>query len=213
MLEEITHNILSIQKYPTKVGISGIDGSGKTRFARQLADYLVKKTQRQVIIASIDGFHNPREKRYHQGRTSARGYYDDSFNCNALVEKLLKPLSENGDRLYSTQIFDVQSDAPVNQKPQQATSDAILILEGIFLFRPETLPFLDYKIWIDVPFSTALDRMLLRDINGFKSEPELKQLFNERYKPGQEIYFNEVHPKTIADVVINNTDFDHPHLS
>jgi uridine kinase len=42
-----------------------------------------------------------------------------------------------GDRLYRTQSFDLENDVPVEQEPQLAPADAILVVDGTFLQRPE----------------------------------------------------------------------------
>lgn len=174
---------------------------------------MLSKTKRQVITTSIDGFHHPKEVRYRQGRTSAQGYYDDSFNYSSLAKNLLEPLSKNGSRVYVKKIFDVRTNTPINETPQLSTPDSILILEGIFLFGPEILHFLDYKIWIDIPFSIASERMLKRDAGVFKTEEEQRKLFNQRYTPGQQLYFDKVRPSEIADVVIDNTAFEHTKIT
>ena len=42
-----------------RVAIDGVDGAGKTTFAEELADIL-RMLPREVIRASVDGFHHPR---------------------------------------------------------------------------------------------------------------------------------------------------------
>jgi len=63
---------------PVRVGIDGVDCSGKTMLADELIEPL-QSHDREVIRASIDGFHNAREMRHRQGRGSPRGYYEDSL--------------------------------------------------------------------------------------------------------------------------------------
>jgi pantothenate kinase-related protein Tda10 len=46
-----------------RVAVDGVDGAGKTTFADELAACLVT-CGRQIIRASVDGFHNPRAIRY-----------------------------------------------------------------------------------------------------------------------------------------------------
>lgn len=64
---------------PFRVGIDGIDASGKTVLAEDIADAL-KGSGRQAIRASVDGFHNPKKVRYMKGRLSPEGYFHDSFD-------------------------------------------------------------------------------------------------------------------------------------
>ena len=57
----------------TLMAIDGVDGSGKTAFADDLAD-LVRESGTKVIRISFDNFLNPREVRHARGRTSPEGF-------------------------------------------------------------------------------------------------------------------------------------------
>jgi len=213
-LEYVCRQILKVRvSHPLRVGVNGVDGSGKTVFAQRLARALKDQTERQVIYASIDSFHNPRSVRYAQGRESPEGYYRDSFNFQALITDLLEPLGPQGDRLYKVACFDVLADHEVTSSPQVAQLDAILIVEGIFLFLPDVASRLDHKIFLDVPFDVTWRRMLARHQDGqHLSVEEEKRLFATRYMPGQSLYLNEVHPSSLANIVIDNTDFENPRI-
>lgn len=213
-LEYVSRQILQVRvSHPLRVGVNGVDGSGKTVFAQRLARALQDQTERQVICASIDSFHNPRSVRYAQGRESPEGYYRDSFNFPALITNLLEPLGPQGDRRYNVACFDVAADQEVASSPQVAQLDAILIVEGIFLFVPDVASHLDHKIFLDVPFDVTFRRMLTRDHDEqHMSVEEGKRLFAQRYMPGQSLYLSEVHPSSLADIVIDNTDFENPRI-
>lgn len=73
------------------VAVDGIDGSGKSTFADELAVELAKK-QLRALRSTIDSFHNCREVRWQRGRDSPLGFYLDSHNINAVQELLLEPL-------------------------------------------------------------------------------------------------------------------------
>ncbi|MCW1930253.1 MAG: hypothetical protein KIH62_002955 [Candidatus Kerfeldbacteria bacterium] len=213
VVQQIADRILTTSlPYPLRVGINGVDGSGKTVFAKQLVEALQARTERQIITASIDNFHNPKAVRYQKGRDSAEGFYEDSFQYGALKRILLDPLGVNGNRRYATATFDLQNDRAVEQKETAATDNAILILEGIFIFRPELVGSFDLKIYIDVPFKETLHRMLARDTQSTDEHAEATKRFHTRYKAGQELYINTVHPKEISDIVIDNTDFNNPKI-
>jgi len=92
---------------------------------------------RKVIRASVDGFHRPRAERYRLGADSPEGYYRDSFDLEALRRELLDSLGRGGSRLYRTAVFDFRTDSPRDQGRQRATYDAVLIVDGVFLLRPE----------------------------------------------------------------------------
>jgi uridine kinase len=118
------------------VGVDGVTASGKTTLADELADAL--STQgRQVIRASVDDFHNPPEVRYRRGRMSPEGYYLDAFDYASLRALLLEPLGPGGDRRYLTGGFGQPDGSGAGFEEQVAARDAIVIVDGVFLFRPE----------------------------------------------------------------------------
>ncbi len=53
--------------------------------------------------------------------------------------------------------------------------------------------------------------MLMRD-EGRESRQATIDLFEKRYKPGQQLYFTEAHPKEIADIVIDNSNYSAPKI-
>ncbi len=88
VLDELAAVICEIQlTHPVRVAINGVDGAGKTRFADELFAPCLK-SGREIIRASIDGFHNPRSIRYARGKLSPEGYFRDSFDNDALINSL-----------------------------------------------------------------------------------------------------------------------------
>ena len=211
LFNHLSEAILGYQKdLPILVGIDGVDASGKTTLANKLADRL-EESNRQIIRASIDGFHNPEAIRYRKGRDSPNGYYQDSFNHHLIIDKLLKPLS-SGDLKYKEVVFDYRIDDEVNVPSKKADKDAILIMDGIFLFRPELLNYWDIKIFLDVSFDVTLQRAIKRakDQETLDSEQDIVDIYNRRYIPGQRLYFQEATPQEKADILIDNTNYENP---
>lgn len=137
VLNKITHYIFSLQlNDPVRVGVDGITASGKSTFVRELSD-LLSLSHRKVITTTLDGFHNPRIKRYERGRESAEGYYYDAFNYNEIIKQLLIPLGKAGSLLFKTQVFDLKTDKPIESKPMIATENSILVVDGSFALRRE----------------------------------------------------------------------------
>ncbi len=200
--------------HPVRVGIDGVDAAGKTIFADDFAKFL-QKTGRQVIRASIDGFHNPKEIRYRKGQESPDGYYLDSFNNRALIDLLLKPLGHNGSLKFRKSIFDYMNDSETQTSVDVAQKDAILVFDGIFLFRHELVKYWDFKIFLDVPFDITIRRAVhrIKDSQYLGSEAEILDRYKKRYIPGQEMYFKNANPKEKADNVIDNSDFNNPILT
>jgi uridine kinase len=200
----IVERIQGIRRpHPVRVGFDGIDAAGKTTLADKVARGLAG-SGRQVIRASLDGFHNPREVRYRRGKLSPEGYYHDSFNYDSLMRNLLGPLSPGGDRRFRTVTFDFQQDKPVDQAITIAHPQAILIFDGIFLQRPAIKPYWDLCIFIHVSFETALKRALQRDLVLLGSADEVRRRYQRRYFPAQKIYLDQCQPIESADILSEN---------
>ena len=190
-----------------RVGVTGPDGAGKTRFAADLAQAL-REAGQDVLLAHVDNFHNSRAVRYARGRHSAEGFYRDTTNVAALRGALLDPLAPGGDRRVRTRVFDHLTDRQIDAPEQSVPQGTILLLEGIFLIRPELEGCLEYVIYLDVPFVETFRRMALRD----GADPDPFAASSERYRGGQEMWMAEVGPKARADLVIDNSDHLAPKL-
>jgi len=203
LLKKLASAILKKRKdSPLLVGIDGVGASGKTTLAKELADEL-KTSERHVIQASVDDFHNPKKIRYAKGENSPEGYYFDSFDYGVMADVLLDPIGF-GDLQYKTAVFDHIADSKVSLPFQTAKADSILIMEGIFLFRPELGKYWDYKIFIDVDFEITVRRAVQRSRERQETfnEEEILDKYKRRYIPAQQIYFEQVHPKEKADIVV-----------
>lgn len=193
---------------PVRVAIDGRDGAGKTTLADELIQPL-RSRGREVIRASVDGFHNPRALRYHRGRYSPGGYFRDSFNYDALREFILEPLGPEGSRDHRSAAFDWRNDAPAVSPLRRASETAILLFDGIFLLRPELIEHWDFTIYVDVSVDVGLKRCAIRD----GSSPDPYSELNQRYIGAHELYFRECNPVAVADLVFGNNSLSDPRLT
>jgi uridine kinase len=182
------------------VAVDGIDGAGKTRFADALADAL-RRAGHTVFRASIDGFHNPRALRYARGSDSPEGFYRDSYDYETFRRVLLDPFRDGGTGSFVLEAFDHRRDAPVEPKWTTGKPDSILLLDGIFLHRPELRGLWNYSIWLEVDPTVAAQRCLARD-----GESGI----GDRYTKGQQLYVREAKPRAAATAIYDNNDFEHP---
>ncbi len=215
VLEELADLILAVQRqHPVRVAIDGVDAAGKTTLADELAP-LIEARDRSVIRASIDGFHNTKEIRYRQGAESAQGYYQDSFNYQAITTKLLIPLGPDGNRQYHRMVYDYRADAPTHEPLRTVPSGGILLFDGVFLLRPELIPYWDFRIFVDVDFSISVHRAVRRDLinKPGDSETDILARYRQRYVPGQRLYFEAARPQEHADVLFDNNNLDAPTIA
>jgi uridine kinase len=212
-LELINHLALQIlqiaQPHPIRVAIDGPDAAGKTTLAQELM-VPIQAHQRPVIRASIDGFHNPARMRHERGENTPEGYYHDSFNYQALTESLLAPLGPHGSREYRSAVFDYHTDSEVQTAIQVAEKNAVLLFDGVFLLRPGLAEYWDYTIFVEAAFGVTLARAEQRDAIMFGSVEEVRRRYEQRYIPGQKLYFDECQPKERAKAVIDNNDLWNP---
>ncbi len=212
VLGVLSNRILSLNSsHPLRVAIDGIDAAGKTMLAGELETAL-RKRGRSTIRASMDGFHRPRVERYRRGADSPEGYYQDSFDHQAVLDSLLLPLGPGGDRQYRCAAFDYRRDGPTPEEWQVAPADAVLLFDGVFLLRAELNPHWDVRIFVKIFFETSVERGCLRDLPG--AEPDeidaLHQRYRQRYIPGQRIYLQSVRPESLADTILENDDIEKP---
>ncbi|MFE4727533.1 uridine kinase [Microbacterium sp. NPDC056736] len=193
------------------VAVDGLDGAGKTVFADGLAEVFAE-TGDAVFRAGIDGFHRPRIERYARGRRSPEGFYLDSYDYPTFRRVLIDPFRDGAQTAAATGFqlaaFDVVRDAPVESQWVTAPLDAVLVVDGIFLNRPQLRDLWDWSIWLDVPFEMAFARMALRD----GSDPDPDAPANARYRQGQELYLDEARPREAASVIVDNTDLARPRI-
>lgn len=184
----------------TILAVDGIDGAGKSMFADALAERF-DRAGHVTAQASIDGFHRPRAERYARGADSPEGFYRDSYDYDQFERFLIEPFRLGGSTGFVTAVFDHRADAPVEMRWQTVGPDATLIVDGIFLNRPELRGLWNYSIWLDVPRDVAESRMLARDGSSGQA----------RYRGGQEIYLAEADPRAVATAIVDNTDYNTPH--
>lgn len=187
------------------IAIDGVDGSGKSTFARYLAPEL---HARPVVTIHVDDFLNLREVRHRRGRSSPEGFWLDTYDYAALDEYVLQPLGKRGNGLYRPGVTDVRRNTRLQLDPLRAPEDALVLVEGMFLHRDELVEQWDYSIFLDVPFTETARRMAMRD--GSHPDPEHPSM--RRYVGGQRLYFENAMPWVKATRLIDNTDPEAPGL-
>ncbi len=192
------------------LAVDGIDGAGKSVFADGLAEVFAEAGS-TVFRSSIDGFHRPRSERYARGRRSPEGFYRDSFDYPTFRRVLIDPFREGWQTAatigFQLEAFDVSRDAPVESAWVAAPLDAVLIVDGIFLHRPELRDLWHWSVWLEVPYEVAYARMALRD----GSDPDPDAPSNARDRQGQELYLAEADPRHAASAIVDNSDLAHPY--
>jgi uridine kinase len=137
---------------------------------------------------------------------SPEGYFNDSFNHDALIELLLQPLGPGGTLAFRRAAFDFRVDQPVDAPLEYAQRDSVLIFDGVFLLRPELRQHFEFSIFLHADFRVTVSRAEARDLHLFGSVQQVRRRYYERYIPGQRMYLAEVRPEQWASIVIDNND-------
>ena len=140
-----------------RVAVDGVDGSGKSVFADQLAGVL-REQDRPVVRASVDDFHRPRAERYRRGRSSPSGFWLDSFDYHRLQHDLLDPLGAAGSRRHRTAVHDLGTDQDLDLPWVIAPPGVVLVLDRLFLHRDELHGLWELSVFLDVPFDVTAAR-------------------------------------------------------
>jgi uridine kinase len=170
---------------PPVVGISGHGGAGKTTLAMRLAADL-GVAPRQVV--KLDHL-------YAAGARGPGGLRDlhDWPAVRALLEGVR---SAPGARLaYPTRQWSGEEGTHDVAMPR------VVVVEGIRLFWPDTLPLLDLAVWIDLDPAAAAVRAVARNRAQGDDDAEL-ELWRTRWLPEGTAYEQEVDPARLAHVVL-----------
>lgn len=196
--DELLHNY---SKGRVIIVVDGPTAAGKTTFADDLAVAL-RATKHAVFRASIDDFLKPSVERWRQGRDSPVGRYEDSYDYSVLRRVLVEPFKLSGSAGFVTAAFDEERDVPLEPKWQTGPPDAILIIDGSYLLRPELRGLWNASIWLDAGDSARGGRMADRGI--LAGTPRA-----ERYE-GAFVLYEKTRPRAVATITVDTTDPDHP---
>jgi uridine kinase len=162
---------------PRRIAVDGVDAAGKTTLANRLAAGIGGGTR-----ISADDFLRPAEERYRQGRESAQGFYDDSFDHERLRASVLA-----------------------------APGDPVIV-DGIFFFRPDLDDLWTFRIFVHIELEESIRRGARRDADKLGSVEEAERLYRVRYAPGQRLYLDSLRPAERADAIVYNHDPGNPRL-
>lgn len=198
---------------PLLVAINGKDASGKTMMADILAEHLSAQTSRQIIRISIDDFMNERVVRYTPTESAGRSCYRYTFNFSDFTRYVLMPLHDNSKWVYKDKIFDHDTDTIMISPDKVANADAIVIVDGVFLYKKELANYWDIKILLRTDDEVVIERGAKRDEERIGNYEEAKQKYIDRYIASQAIYYDEENPEEAADIIVDNNNIHSPFLA
>lgn len=192
------------------IAIDGVDGAGKTHLVGELLALAPHVAGRQVLGVSMDGFHHPRERRYARGRT-AQSYYRDAFDYAAFARLVLEPF--RAGREFVPAAHDVSTDREIRPDPVEADDDSVLLVDGVFLHRPELVSRWDATLFVHVPLEVPGPRGMTRvpTLGRRPGEQEPEHPVHARHVDAQRLYLEQA-PVQQATWVLDNSELARPHL-
>jgi uridine kinase len=86
-----------------------------------------------------------------------------------------------------------------------ASAAGWVVVDGVFLLRPELADLWDVRVYLHVPPEVTLQRALARDAVLMGGADEVLRRYRARYLPAQELYRAEADPTGRAHVVLDNS--------
>ena len=172
------------------IGIDGRGGSGKSTFARAVAEAVA-----DVTVVDFDDFYRPSVERSHGRETGDRELGGD-FDWRRLRKEVLKPLAVDQParyRRYDWNLDRLRDDVHV------VDPGGVVVVEGSYSTRPELRDFYDVTVWVDAPQPIRLRRGVERD-----GEDARDRWLNE-WMPEEDRYIAAVQPAAHADVIIDGS--------
>ena len=182
------------------VGVSGIDGCGKGYLAVQLQAHLALHGVIPAIL-NVDGWLNLPQKRFDRD-APALHFYENALRLDQFFSQLVLPLKERRSiRLVADFVEETASD--YRRHTYDYTDVPVILVEGIFLFKPQYRKYFDLAIWVDCSFPTALARAIDRAQEGL-SPANTIAAYESIYFPAQRIHLVQDHPRENADLIFDN---------
>jgi uridine kinase len=211
VISHVVERVSRLGRRRVRVAIDGMTAAGKTSFGHELADALAAGG-RGVLRASLDDFKRPWSESHLYDRLSGEGYYRNAFDIGAIRRLLLEPASPTGTGVVALCSIDPLTQVGHEHTVVDMPVDGVLIVDGVFALRPELNTSWDLRIWLEVSPALSVRRGTARDTALDEDREKAESLHRDRYLPAELIYMQEVQPNARADILIDNSDFEHPQV-
>lgn len=175
---EILHNY---GRGRTIIAIDGTDAAARTAFADDLAA-VFREDEKHVFRASLRYFQHSRAEQQRLAPDTTERQYLVGYDYSALRRVLVEPFRLGGSTGFVTEEFDPDRDTWIQPTWQTAPADAILIIDGDYINRPEL-----HGLWL---YSVLLEGAPVNE--------------------SQARYLAEVHPRDVVSAVVDTTNGEAP---
>ena len=170
LIDEVARAITDLSPGRLRVAVNGRTASGKTSFGHEVAA-AARRLGRPTLRASLDDFKRPWREAEERGydRLTGEGYYRNAHDFASATTLLLSPAGPEGTGQVVLCARDPLTGKDHSDTSVAAPTDAILIVDSVFAFRPEYNAFWDYRIWLEVDSQLCIGRGIARDRRGSRA--------------------------------------------
>lgn len=166
---------------PLIVGIDGPDCAGKTTMSQLLLRQFMAR--KRILLIHADDYLRPKDHRERRGEFSVEGFLFDYFDQDALLRGVLEVMSDAG--------------------PRAGVKADLLIVEGMFLFRPPLNAHFRFRIRMEIAEDLVLERAMKRDAGVIGDEAWVREHYIRQCIPAQRLYRRDVDPGAQADMLVD----------
>ena len=120
------------------------------------------------------------------------------------MNKILSPI-HNGQSVNDSIDFYIKENDSYEKLEIDIPIGTPVIIEGVFLQRPELRKYFDFVIYINATKETRLKRVLERDTY-IGNAKEIASKYERRYFPAEQKYLEQCKPLALADVIEDNVE-------
>jgi uridine kinase len=182
------------------LGIDGSDGSGKSTFARLLAEQLLRLGGRPVLV-HVDDFRRPVDWT-RTDRPEPDLYFDEYYDF-AELERCLRAFLGGAERVEVPR-FDSAAEQLVGTTVLDLRGDVALV-EGVFPLHCAAVRE-GALVYLQTAPDRAQERILARDQGRGRTRENVEHRIACRYFPGQRRYHALHDPERVAQVIVDNND-------
>lgn len=172
----------SESKRPLLVGIDGFGGSGKSTLSNSIRDAL------EASAVEGDDFYGPVDTDW--AGLSPQDGYERFFDHERLAREVLRPLGRAEHTRY--QRYNWQNN--VLGDWVELPAEGVVVVEGVYMLRPQLREFWDLSVFVDTPWPMRLDRQVSR---GENTEEDIRL-----WTDAEKYYERTFEPANRADLVL-----------
>ena len=151
------------------------------------------------MIFHLDDFIHKKEVRYNEAYEEWYCYYHLQWRYDYLIQKLLQPLKSGLDVNETLEVYNRETDSYALRKIEIPIGTTVIV-EGVFLQRPELRSYFETVIFLEMNQETRLKRISNRDTY-MGSKEDIALRYEQRYFPAEEKYIEQCNPLALAELI------------